>query len=168
MRPRFGHVRLLRQSHSTWPGLLAREIDERAQQSGQVALARVVEVGRRVVLSLREGRYRGHVCTVLSFDGDVGHLQSYSSVEGPGRRVWSLVQSIARVEGRPDATRALLDPVIEGHSALADAYAGVLMSLLPGAAVGVSYRARARRRGTVRIAPARDAEEAARIAAKLA
>lgn len=83
---------------------------------------------------IREGVLRGHICAVSHQDGDRAVLTTLSLFEGGGRRGWTSFETIARVEGDPQAALDLLEPAIEGNVALAEAFDAVAMRSLPLAA----------------------------------
>lgn len=83
---------------------------------------------------IREGGMAGHVCTLGYQEEDKAILLTRTVVEGGGRRAWSNFTGFARVEGDPAAARNLLEPVIGGNVALAEAFDAVMIRNLPLAA----------------------------------
>lgn len=83
---------------------------------------------------ISEGGMAGHVCTLGYQEEDKAILLTRTVVEGGGRRAWSNFTGFARVEGDPAAARALLEPVIGGNVALAEAFDAVMIRNLPLAA----------------------------------
>jgi len=83
---------------------------------------------------IRESGMIGHVCTLGYQEGDKAILRTRTVFQGGGRRAWRNFEARARVEGDPAAARALLEPVIEGNVALAEAFDAVMIRNLPLAA----------------------------------
>lgn len=101
-----------------------------AQACSQANGGRTVAHFRRI----REGALRGHICTLGYMDGDKAMLTTRTVVEGGGRRAWSNFESVARVQDAPQAALELMEPVIEGNVALAEAFNEVMIRNLPLAA----------------------------------
>lgn len=83
---------------------------------------------------IRKGGMIGHICMIGFQNEDKAILKTFTLFEGGGRRGWTIFESVARVEGDPEAARALIEPVIEGNVALVEAFDAVMIRNLPLAA----------------------------------
>lgn len=101
-----------------------------AQECSAANSGRTVAHFRRV----RDGVLLGHVCTLGYVEGDKAILVTRTVVQGGGRRAWSNFESFARVLDAPQSAIDLLEPVIEGNVALAEAFDAVMIRNLPLAA----------------------------------
>ncbi len=108
----------------------ARAIYGDAQACSAANGGRTVAHFRRI----REGVLIGHICTVGYVEGDKAMLTTMTLVEGGGRRAWSNFDGYARVVNQPQSALDLMEPVIEGNVALAEAFDAVMIRNLPLAA----------------------------------
>ena len=80
---------------------------------------------------INENGMVGHVCTLGYVEDDKAILRTRTVFQGGQRRGWTDFEGMARVEGDPVAATALLEPVMAGNVALAEAFDAVMIRNLP-------------------------------------